>query len=348
MTHKFGPLIGLIALLVGGLIYSCFFIVPEGKQAVVLQFERIIPPAKTEAGLYFKLPWRRAELFEKRIINWDGRPKEVTTKEKNNIIVDTTARFRIADPILLRRTFSDMDEVNGRLGKVIIGATNKVIAENDLVETVRNTNDIIERFAQEKASTQEAAAQTDTALEGDALAAQEALEQIADEEISGDIEKITLGRESLTQRIIDQTQEDLKKYGIDLVDIQLKRVALEKSVEENVFTRMITERNRIVAKIRSVGSGRREEIFGETDEQLQSIESEAYREVQSIKGEAEAKAIKIYADAISKDEKFYDFYRTVEAYREGLGGDSTLILSSDANFMQLLKDGPDRFFKGQR
>jgi len=345
MIQRFGPLFALLVLIVGGLIYSCFFIVPEGKQAVVLQFQRIIEPAKKDAGLFFKLPWRRVELFEKRIINWDGRPKEVTTKEKNNIIVDTTARFRIADPILLRRTFSDMDEVNGRLGKVIIGATNKVIAENDLVETVRNTNDIIERFAQDKADSQKALSQDNSELSGDALAAQEALEQIADEEISGDLEQIALGREALTQRIIDQTQEDLKKYGIDLVDIQLKRVALEKSVEENVFTRMITERNRIVAKIRSVGSGRREEIRGETDEQLQSIQSEAYREVQSIKGEAEAKAIKIYADAISKNEKFYDFYRTVEAYREGLGNDSTLILSSDADFMQLLKDGPEDFFR---
>src|SRR5690606_23365718 len=84
-------------------------------------------------------------LFEKRIINWDGRPNELNTREKNNIIVDTTARYRIVDPIVLRRTFIDMSEANDRVGRVIIGATNVVIADNDLVETVRNTNDIIER-----------------------------------------------------------------------------------------------------------------------------------------------------------------------------------------------------------
>ncbi|MCI5065976.1 protease modulator HflC [bacterium] len=343
MMYRYGPFAGFLGIALVILCYFSFFIVPEGKQAVVFQFERIIPPARTEAGLYFKFPWRSVQLFEKRIINWDGRPKEVTTKEKNNIIVDTTARFRISDPILLRRTFSDMSEVNGRLGKVIIGATNKVIAENDLVETVRNTNDIIERVKSASQQEQKSASPEDETLEQ--LEAQEALELIADEEISGDLEQIDRGREALTQDIIDQTRADLEKYGIELVDIQLKRVALEESVEKNVFTRMITERERIVAKIRSVGSGRREEIRGETAEELQTIQSEAYREVQQIKGEAEGKAVKIYADAIGKDEAFFDFYRSLEAYREGLREDSTVILSSDADFMKLLRSGPEKFFR---
>lgn len=339
--YRYGPFAGFIFIALIGLCYFSFFIVPEGKQAVVFQFGKIIPPANKDAGLYFKFPWRNVELFEKRIINWDGRAKEVTTKEKNNIVVDTTARFRISDPILLRRTFSDMSEVNGRLGKVIIGATNKVIAENDLVETVRNTNNIIERSR--TAEKQQKAPEVTSDIQK--LEAQEALEQIADEEISGDLEQIQRGREALTQDIIDQTRADLEKYGIELVDIQLKRVALEKSVEENVFTRMITERERIVAKIRSVGSGRREEIRGETAEELQFIQSEAYKQVQKIKGEAEGKAIKIYAEAVSKDEDFFSFYRSIQAYRKGLREDSTFILSSDADFVRFLREGPEVFFE---
>lgn len=343
MFYRYGPIFGFIifALVIVG--YLCCFIVPEGKQAVVFQFGRIIPPAKVDAGLHFKLPWRNVELFEKRIINWDGRPDEVPTREKNNIIVDTTARFRISNPIQLRRKFKNMAMVHERLGEAIKGATNTVIAKNDLIETVRNTNYIIDKAEKEAKPEAKKDQEKDKVLEQ--LEAQKELEQIADEEISGELERVTGGREALTQDIIDETRSVIGKDGIELVDVQLKRVALEKTVEENVFTRMITERERIVAKIRSVGSGKREEVKGQTAEQLQTIQSEAYKEVQEIKGEAEAKAVKIYADAINKDEKFFDFYRSIQAYKKGMGDNSTLILSSDADFMKLLRDGPETFFE---
>ncbi len=349
MFYRIGPALGFVFVVLFSIGYFSFFIVPEGQQGVLFQFGKIIPPAKVEPGLYFKFPWRSVKLFEKRIINWDGSPNEINTREKNNIIVDTTARYRIIDPIKLRRSFVGMSEVSDRLGKVIVGATNKVVADHDLVETVRNTNEIIQRakrdklkIARDNKAANNKATKEETADEK--LEAQKALELIADAEISGELEVIKVGREKLTQKIINLAAPELSDFGLELVDIQLKRVALEESVEKNVFTRMITEREKIVARIRAVGSRRREEILGETSEKLQKIESEAYRKVQEIKGVAEKVAIKTYADAVSVDPDFYEFYRSLEAYKKGLDKDTTFILSSEADFLKFLTDGPDRLF----
>jgi membrane protease subunit HflC len=339
-----GPALAFIFATILGVGYFSFFIVPEGQQAVVLQFGKIIPPAHTDPGFYFKFPWRTAQLFEKRILNWDGQPNEINTREKNNIIIDTTARYRIVDPIKLRRTFVDMVEVDRVMREVIRNATNIVVANNDLVETVRNTNDIIDRankIREELRTTVGGVEDIDPLNPIDIGQSADALDKLADYEIAGELETIKVGRENLTREIADLAAPKIEPFGIELVDIQLKRVALEKSVEENVFTRMITEREKIVALIRAVGARRREEIQGETAEKLQKIQSGAYKQVQEIKGKAEMVAIKTYADAISKDPEFYDFYRSLDAYRNGIGEDANIILSADAEFMKFLTQGPN-------
>jgi membrane protease subunit HflC len=328
--YKHGPTVGVVIFLLIGLLYQCLYIVPEGRQAVVLQFGRPIPPANTSAGLYFKLPWREARILENRVLNWDGTPTtEIPTKEKTNIIVDTTARWKIVDPIKFIQTFVDINRAQNNLQNWIDSETRNVVSSHNLVETVRTTNDIVKskKAPQKKSAT--------PLTESERIS----IELIADEEITGDLERIEVGRQKLSNEIVRLAKREMKKNGLQLIDVQIKRVALEESVEAEVYTRMTTERKRIAAKIRSFGKGKQAEIQGKTSEELQGIESGAYRESQEIRGKAEAEAIKIYAESIRKDPEFYEFMRTIEAYRDGFRDDTRLILSADSGLLKFLQEG---------
>jgi len=336
---KLSPIYGIVAIALAAFAYFSLFIVPEGRQAVVLQFGRVIPPAKYEAGLYFKLPWRQVRILEKRVLNWDGRPSEIPTREKKYITVDTTARYKIADPITFIRSLGDVYEAQNRLQTWINNATREVISSNNLVETVRNTNEIIERQDQEMADFRQT--HEEARVEGGAELDIRSLELIADQEISGELEPITIGREQLTAMLIDKARESMEQYGLELVDVQIKRVALEESVEQEVYKRMITERERIAEKIRSIGRQEQAKIRGEIQRELQDIESSAYLKIQKIKGQADAEAIRIYAKALEGNPELYRFLRTLEAYEHGLRDDSRMIISADSDFLKLLKDGPN-------
>jgi len=160
-----------------------------------------------------------------------------------------------------------------------------------------------------------------------------------EEEVTGEIAPVKVGREKLSQMIIKKARPALEKWGLSLIDVQLRRIAYEKSVEEKVYLRMISERERIAEKIRSVGKGEQAKIRGKLSKDIQKIQSEAYRKVQSIKGDAEAESIKIYANAFERDPGFYEFIRTTEAYKKGLRNDTKMILSADSAFMKLLSEG---------
>ncbi|MDC0358670.1 protease modulator HflC, partial [Oligoflexia bacterium] len=214
----------------------------------------------------------------------------------------------------------------------IDSATREVISSHDLVETVRNTNDIVELVALR--------AKERRALEENPDVNRDIIE-ILEEESSGEILKIALGREKLSEKILARARPDMEANGLSLIDVQLRRIAYEQSVEAKVYDRMMTERQRIASKLRSIGKGEQAKIQGKKERELQEIQSEAYRSVQKIKGNAEAQAIKIYAEAVGQNTKLYEFLRSIEMYQYGLRSDSKLILSSDAAFMKFLMDGPE-------
>ncbi|MCB0353801.1 MAG: protease modulator HflC [Bdellovibrionales bacterium] len=345
MKEQLGPFFGVVILVVLSAVYFSFYIVPEGKTGVILQFGKPIPPVRAEAGLYLKFPWQEIRLLEKRILNWDGRPTEIITVEKKNIVVDTTARYRIKDPIVFLERLVDLDTAELKITGWLDGATQTVISKNTLVDAVRNTNELLTSqttvpVADPKDGGQES--DTESTPQHDQESAEstaESLETIADEEISGDIEEVTIGREALTRQIIEQAQERMVPFGLELVDVHLKRVALEQSVEQQVFERMKAERERIKRKITSVGQREVDKIRGKVEEVEQSIQSQGYSEVQQIKGDAEATAIQIYADAFGQDPDFFEFVRTIEAYKKGLRSDSQILLSADSPFLKFLTQG---------
>lgn len=314
--------IGVGLFLVIITIKKFIFILPEGRQAIVTEFGKPVGDPKTEAGLhFFSKPFiQDVRYVDKRILNWDGDPNQIPTKDKKFIKVDTTARFRIVNALTFIETVRDKRGAKARLDTILDSATRNVISGHNLVEAVRDSNRIID-INKEK----EEAAKNNT-------------EEVIEEEITGEIEEIFVGREKLSQLIVEKADKELGELGIKLIDVQLKRISYEKSVETKVYERMISERQRIASKIRSIGSGERAKIEGRLEKDLRRIKSEGYRRAQEIKGKAEAKAAKIYANTYNKDPKFYQFMKSMDVYKKVIkNGDSKVITTTDSEFFKFLK-----------
>lgn len=298
------------------LLYSSIYVVQEGNQAIVTQFGMPIGKPVTSAGLYFKTPFlQEVRYVDKRILTWDGFPNQIPTKDKKYIYVDTTARWKVTDALKFIQTVQNEKGARARLDTILDASTRDVISNQRLVEAVRNSNAILDKIK----------------LDAEAPTSQ------IEEEIVGEIEKIEIGREKLSEMITKASTKELLPFGIELIDVQLRRISYEKSVEQKVYERMISERNRIAEKIRSIGKGEKAKIEGRVSKDLQNIESEAYKKSQEIIGMGEAKAISIYAEALEKDPEFFEFTRSMQAYEKALLKDSKFILSTDSNFLKFLK-----------
>jgi membrane protease subunit HflC len=250
----------------------------------------------------------------------------VTTKDKKFIKVDTTARWRITNALTFLQTVQGERGAQFKIGAILDSATKNVISRHNLVEAVRNSNLIESKIKEKRKEIAAKRAKGETFIEDD---------------LSGDVEKIRVGRENLSLLIAKDASKGLKKFGIELIDVQLKRISYDKSVEKKVYERMISERKKIAEKIRSIGQGEKAKIEGRLMKDLQKIESEAYRKAQEIRGYAEAKSIAIYASALKNGENFYEFTRSMEAYKRTFSNRSKFLLSSDSKFLKYLKNGSD-------
>ncbi|NVJ98621.1 MAG: protease modulator HflC [Alphaproteobacteria bacterium] len=146
-------------------------------------------------------------------------------------------------------------------------------------------------------------------------------------------------RDELMKRISDLTNERALTFGLEVVDVRLKRVDLPRENSQAIFQRMETERQREAAEKRASGQRDAVKIRAAADRQVAEILAEAERKSQTIRGEADGEAVKIFAEAYGKDEEFFEFYRTMQAYRSSLGKDDTrLVLSPDSEFFKLFMD----------
>ncbi|HDZ77248.1 MAG TPA: protease modulator HflC [Candidatus Omnitrophica bacterium] len=302
------------ALIVLGIVFfasGAVYVLDETKQVVITQFGDPVGDPITNAGLKFKVPFiQQANYFEKRLLEWDGDPDQIPTKDKRYIWVDTYARWRIADALKFLQSVGSEMNAHGKLDVIINGAARNAITSYQLVEVVRNTNRILE--VEE--------------IKSNLAVAAEALEEIE------------AGRESLEILIFDKTHEQLaKQYGIELIDVRIKRINYVEDVRRKVYERMIAERKRAAEQYRSEGRGKSAEIEGQLGKELKQITSEAYRKAQILKGEADAETIKIYADAYSKDPDFYSFTKTLQTYEDTIDDKSTIILTTDSDYYKYLK-----------
>ncbi len=302
---------------------STFYVLDEGRQAIITEFGKPVGDPITEAGLHFKVPFiQEARYVDKRILSWDGFPNQIPTKDKKYIKVDTTARWRIVDALKFIQTVRNEVGAKARLDAILDSATRDVISNQNLVEAVRNSNSILDKINEQRDLIKKLKEQG---------------KPIIEEEITGEIEKIRLGRESLSDKIAESASSELKEFGIDLIDVQLRRISYEKSVESKVYERMTSERQRVAQKIRSIGKGEQAKIEGRLERDLREIESEAYKEAQIIKGVGEAKAARIYALALGQDPKFFEFIKTMEVYNDSITGGTKFILSSESELFKYFR-----------
>jgi len=303
---------------------SSFFIVEEGKQAIVTQFGRPIGEPIKKAGLNFKVPLiQKVQQFEKRLLKWDGSPNQIPTRDKKYIWVDTTARWRIADPLLFLKTVANERGALSRLDDIIDSVVRDLTSSNLLVEMVRSADwqpKPAWKLAQEMA---QEAALTKTGEES--------------EQTEADQAEVKTGRLGITRKMLAEAQKLTPSYGIELVDIRIKRINYVDSVRQRVFDRMISERQRIAAQLRSEGEGRRAEILGQMQKELARIRSLAFRRAQEVKGAADAEATQIYGQAYSQDPEFYSLSRTLQAYEDYPNQASTMVLTTNSDFFKYLK-----------
>jgi len=298
--------IGFLAL------YTSMYTLEEGWQAIIVQFGRPVGETVTQAGLYFKLPFiQEVRRFEKRLLVWDGDPNQIPTKGREFIWVDTTARWRIADARKFIENVATEEGAQSRLNDIIDSVVRDQVSSSELVELVRSSTWKVPE--------------------------QEVLAEVADEQEKELKKEITRGREEITRTILSEARKIIPQYGIELVDVRIKRLDYVESVREKVYDRMISERKRIAAQFRSEGEGRSAEILGEMEKDLRQIQSTAYRQVQEVQGKADAEATRIYGRAYSRAPEFYAFLRTLEVYRERSNENSMLIMTTDSDFYRYLK-----------
>jgi len=309
MNKKMFTFLGLVVLVIFILsLGNPFFVLYEGKQALITQFGKPIRKINN-AGLHFKLPFiQKVHYFEKRILEWDGFPTQIPTKDKKYIWVDTTARWRIIDPLKFFQSVYNERGAQARLDDTIDAAVRDAITSHNLIEIVRSSNRLLEELSSES---------------------------LEEEKV---LEEIKVGREKIRKEILKRAKELTPQYGIQLIDVRIKRINYVEEVRKKVYERMISERKRAAEKYRSQGRGIHAEIEGRTEKELKVILSQAYKKVQKIKGKADAEATKIYADAYKKDPEFYSFLKTLQTYQESVNKDTIFILTTEGDYFKYLKE----------
>jgi len=291
-------------------LYQGIYTVDETQQVVITQFGKSVGDPITEPGLNLKIPFIQAvNYFPKNLLQWDGDPSQVPTLDKTYIYVDTFARWKIVDPLKFFQTVNNVVGGLARLDDIIDAAVRNFIAKNPLIETVRWTN-----------------RELDVSEVG--------IEQTAHKRVMAEI---TTGRQKIVKGILNQANPKLKEFGILLIDVQIKRLNYVEEVRRSVYGRMIAERKQIAERFRSEGEGESRKIEGDRERDLKEITSIAYRKSQEIKGKADAEATLIYARAFNKDPDFYSFLQTLDIYKKTMDKDTSLVLSTDSDFLRYFK-----------
>lgn len=314
MKNGFLALVGLIFVLVLLVATGSVFSVREDTQVILTQFGKPVGEPIVEPGLKFKLPFIQvANTLDKRVLEWDGQASQMPTRDKLYIKVNTFARWEIENPLEFYEKLRDTRSALSRLDDILGSETRNMVAKHDLLEIIRTSKD---RQPEQPEDIGE--------ILGD----------------QGTLEPIRIGRSAIEREIHAGAVGKLEEFGIRLLDVRFKRINYTREVEARIFDRMISERQQIAERFRSEGAGEAARILGNMEKEVRTIESEAYKKIQSELGRADAESTRIYAEAYGGTpdrEEFYQFTKTLEAYQDILGNDTSLILSTDSGLFKMLK-----------
>ena len=311
-------LIAILAVLGIGayLAMSSLYTVSEVEQVIITQFGKPVGAPVTSAGLKIKVPFiQEVNPIDKRVLEWDGSPSDMPTKDKLYISVDLFARWRITDPLQYFLRLRDERSAQSRLDDILGSETRNAVAKHELIEIIRTTKD--------------------------RMPLRDALLTDAERELDmGLLVPIQKGRKLVEQEIFAAAAEKVQVFGIELLDIRFKRINYNESVRPKIYDRMISERRQIAERFLSEGNGEAARIRGDRVRDLNKIQSEAYRQVEEIRGVADAKATEIYASAYNQSPEsvaFYEFTRTMQSYKFIIAENTTLVLSTDSDLFKFLK-----------
>ncbi|WP_259780999.1 protease modulator HflC [Aestuariispira ectoiniformans] len=298
------------------ILASSIYTVGEVEQAIITQFGKPVGVPVTTAGLKFKLPFiQEVNSIDRRVLEWDGNPSDMPTKDKLYISVDLFARWRIVDPLQYFLRLRDERSAQSRLDDILGSETRNAVAKHELIEIIRTTKDRVP-------------------LRDSLLIEVDSAQQI------GSLVPIQKGRKLVEQEIFSAAAEKVRVFGIELLDIRFKRINYNESVRPKIYDRMISERRQIAERFLSEGNGEAARIRGNRVRDLNKIQSEAYRQVEEIRGVADARATEIYAQAYNQSPQsveFYEFTRTMRAYRAMMADNTMIIFSTDSDLFKFLK-----------
>jgi membrane protease subunit HflC len=303
-------LLGIVIFVAMNSIYT----VNEVEQMIITQFGKPVGKPVTTAGLKVKMPFiQELNPIDKRVLEWDGNPSDMPTKDKLYISVDLFARWRITDPLQYFLRLRDERSAQSRLDDILGSETRNAVAKHELIEIIRTTKDRVPLR--------------------DALLTEAEMDM-------GSLVPIQKGRKQVEMEIFAAAAEKVQVFGIELLDIRFKRINYNESVRPKIYDRMISERRQIAERFLSEGNGEAARIRGNRVRDLNKIQSEAYRQVEEIRGIADAKATEIYARAYNQSPEaveFYEFTRTMQSYKSIIAQDTTLVLTTDSDLFKFLK-----------
>ena len=297
-------------------LLSSVYTVSEVEQIIITQFGKPVGEPVTTAGLKIKTPFiQQVNSIDRRVLEWDGNPSDMPTKDKLYISVDLFARWRITDPLQYFLRLRDERSAQSRLDDILGSETRNAVAKHELIEIIRTTKDRVPL--------------------------RDALLTDAERNLNmGTLVPIQKGRKLVEQEIFTAAAEKVQVFGIELLDIRFKRINYNESVRPKIYDRMISERRQIAERFLSEGNGEAARIRGNRIRDLNKIESEAYRQVEEIRGVADAKATEIYASAYNQSSEavaFYEFTRTMQSYKFIIAENTTLVLSTDSELFKFMK-----------
>jgi membrane protease subunit HflC len=241
----------------------------------------------SKPGLHAKLPFiQTLRRFDKRVLAADAAPAEYLTLDKKRVVVDSVARWRIADPLAFFQSVATLDGARARIEDIVFSELRREFASKDFAPV---TSEL---------------------------------------------------REPTMEAVAEAARSRTRDFGIDLIDVRIKRADLPSEVQQSVFARMVAERGRIAKRYRSEGEEESAKLRAETDKQREILLAQAYERSQRLQGEGDAAATAIYANAYEQDPRFYTFLRTLEAYDSVLTRDTLLVLPGDAALFRLLESPP--------
>jgi membrane protease subunit HflC len=281
---------------------SSIFVVKQTEQALVLQFGKPVRVVQ-QPGLEFKVPFvQNVEFYDRRLLDFDAEPKEVTAADQKRLVVDAFVRYRITDPLLFKQAVGSEANMRSRLNSILEASLRQVIGRVPLSDVIsEQRDDIMER-----------------------------IRSLVNAQASG----ATLDAEG------NLVRGSGSGFGVDVLDVRIMRADLPKENSETIYKRMQTEREREAKEFRAKGAEEAQKIRSTADKERTIILAEARKKSEITRGEGDSQATRIFAQSFGRDEEFFKFYRTMQAYRKTLGKeDTTMVLSPDSDFLRYIERG---------